>query len=469
MSILRTCYPCSLFLSSPKRDPSTTSLPLQTTKAAFVFNALQKQGREIEQYLRDQKKLGMNSPLVKGACRALVVGGAGLVAYYVIPAIAELASSLFSQSDPVPRSQPIPASQSEVIQRPSFSSDRPSVQKLNASNASFAFQDRYFEGFHAPVTPVVQPDREEGFAADGPLSKALQNDSAESSLEGSIPSEKESSLTIEPPLISPKDAPNQTAQSGWLNAIPFALLIPALVASPAKNGDGEVVGASGNFQKNAQKIVRLLPYLGLGCGFLLGLSTRESLSYKSADACRAGFSSSPFLETINGLKQLELKRIAYLTPLVLPATFNIGTRVFGKKEAGDSALAEKVNTAWLTFMGLGLATPSLTRLISSPISGYKLSGHFLLKTVCAGLLSSGGSALSQKIAARFSERVARVGQAALALYVATYAISDAVFLANTASHCHTVAEVALGITIGALLVKSSQSAGTRFVRLFATG
>jgi len=266
-------------------------------------------------------------------------------------------------------------------------------------------------------------------------------------------------------------------ESCFKEKTPFAI---SLYAELSKCKSSIVVVKRDKWHERMRKAVRFLPYAGMGAGLILGLLSRDSFLAVSKTSCKNGFSAHPLLHSINTFKRWEVNNIAYLTPFFIPAFFHWKEH-FNRIEWGffkervvklftidrakiDSEIVsgkfcfKGIEALTKTFINRIVSTGSLVALgLGNPIymglshlffRDFNLSGSILMKTVSATLLSQEFSVLSNA--------VSKKGQAAMLGYATLYALTDALFLYNTASQCHTVLEVICGLAVGIGLVKLSR-------------
>lgn len=199
-------------------------------------------------------------------------------------------------------------------------------------------------------------------------------------------------------------------------------------------------------------LVQYIPFAGLAAGMASGLASRltdsgllSSFGEKSKELCRKAFANAPFLRGINGLKQLEIKHFALLTPLLPLAAKIIADAVRSGNPNGiiaklKEAAGRNLTRAQLISLAL-IATGMLCNTVSSRLFGtFDASGHMMLKTLLAQFLSL---ALSQA-----TEAGGAIARAAAGTFGALYAATDAVLVHNTMHACHTVAETAAGAFLG---------------------
>lgn len=252
--------------------------------------------------------------------------------------------------------------------------------------------------------------------------------------------------------------------------------VVSLYAELSKNKNSFTALQGDLWQERMRVALKCLPYLGVAIGLGAGLSSRGSFSYVSKVDCKNGFFDSPFLQAINEGKQWEIKNMAYLTPFLVPAFFHwkkhfdriewgffkdkivqvITTKgsLEGESNSGKFCVKGieaffKAFTKRIVYTGslliLGLGNPIYTLASRILFRGFDLSGHFLMKTVSAALLSQELHSLGKT--------KSKKKQIALLGYAACFAFSDAVLLYNTAARCHTVAEVFFGLGAGISIVR----------------
>lgn len=192
-----------------------------------------------------------------------------------------------------------------------------------------------------------------------------------------------------------------------------------------------------------------LPYAGIGIGTVTGIAGRfinqTGLFTKNCAATTAA--SSGIFSAINDWKQFEIKNFALATPLI-PLVSQIAVDA-AKDKSGKGIVARVAGAVKKNFtleQGVYLAAFFAFGLTGSSYchaagmcskSGFDTSGHMMLKTLCATILSKGATAIAKK-----ENRTWRHA------FNAAYAATDAVLIHNTVAHCHTVPEALAGIAWG---------------------
>lgn len=204
-----------------------------------------------------------------------------------------------------------------------------------------------------------------------------------------------------------------------------------------------------------------IPYAGIGLGTLSGLAFRSlGFNQKDPTLCKKVFEDLPIFQAINQIKQTEIKTFSVLVPL-LPLIAQIVkdtcktddeasiTARFTQslqKHCGKEQIAELSGVFGAMFIAANA---------KYWMGGFDPSGHMMLKVQLATLTQKTMSTVFQA-----NSSLAKP----LSFFLAAYAVTDAVFLHNTASHCHTVSEVAAGLAFGILLSTAAQLTAKMFER-----
>ena len=204
-----------------------------------------------------------------------------------------------------------------------------------------------------------------------------------------------------------------------------------------------------------KKAPKLLPAIGIIGGVATGVASRIlrsaglSLLEKSKKVCKLGFSGVPILQTINQLKQWEIKNCALLTPL-LPlavkiiydaARSNNPNGIYAKlKEATGNNLSKEQLYSLIMIATLGLGSGIYGPMLGLNPASFDASGHMMLKIILADFLADSLGQLASK--------GGKLTQAMAAVYGALYAFTDAVLICNTVKACHTIPEIIGGIVWG---------------------
>lgn len=217
-----------------------------------------------------------------------------------------------------------------------------------------------------------------------------------------------------------------------------------------------------------QIVLKTLPFSGVGLGMITatvgrllhgsGDTVLSVLGEKSKDLCRQGFPGSSLLQTVNGFKQWEIKKLAILTP-ILPSLVGAVARIASPKD--NETFVERVKNGFkenfsktqvvslTTFAALGLTNSLYAHALGLSSGTFDASGHVMLKTVLAHVLSETLQTVANK-----GRKAAGRGAA----FTALYALTDAVLMHQTARICHSTAEIAAGLGWGLSIVGISKLA-----------
>lgn len=197
-----------------------------------------------------------------------------------------------------------------------------------------------------------------------------------------------------------------------------------------------------------------LPYAGVALGTLTGIGSRLAdaasfLSTKNKEACRRAFSNAPILRSINGFKQWEIKTFALATPLI-PLAVKIG--MDAKRDQSHQGIISRISSAvkknftleqtiyLATLLGLSFTGSAYCSASGACSKDFDPSGHMMLKTALAGLIS---------------KTLAKEAGAWPYALSAIYSATDAVLVHNTNRFCHTVAESVAGLAWGLGIVSAA--------------
>ncbi|MBS0625571.1 MAG: hypothetical protein JSS32_05940 [Verrucomicrobia bacterium] len=260
---------------------------------------------------------------------------------------------------------------------------------------------------------------------------------------------------------NPASIPDSAGRTAHLNKIAATL--------PAKSKKLQVAIQDYLKSKDSRKPIEKtsflwsLPYAGVAVGMLTGIGSRladatSSLSTKNKEACRKAFTNAPILRSINGFKQWEIKTFALATPLI-PLAVKIG--MDAKRDQSQQGIISRISAAvkknftleqtvyLATLLGLSLTGSAYCSASGACSKDFDPSGHMMLKTALAGLIS--------KVI------VKETGAWAYALS-AIYSATDAVLVHNTNRFCHTVAESAAGLAWGLGIVTAAAQISKRFAK-----
>lgn len=200
-----------------------------------------------------------------------------------------------------------------------------------------------------------------------------------------------------------------------------------------------------------------LPYLGGVIGIITGMSQRVfTESYQKQQS--SGITNHWFLNKINAIKQLEIKNFALAAPFALWTAQTI-TDAFKDKSNQNFATrlmhAAKKNftleqAVYLgTFLAFGLTGTSYCRTLANMCGWgtFDPSGHVMMKTLCATILSKVSTAIAKKQNSAWPD-----------LFNALYTATDAVLIHTTVSSFHTIAESIAGLAWGLGLVAIAEVA-----------
>lgn len=196
-------------------------------------------------------------------------------------------------------------------------------------------------------------------------------------------------------------------------------------------------------QKNSHNAWPVLTVAsGILAGSIYNAFNNQSLDVKIGPSCDMMRRFLP-LQLINQWKQTEIKGFALASPLVIALGYEGYRYVTNKSSsdksagqsipAGNHPLADVVKSVALTGMMIGMNQAALTYGGEYLPEEFKISGHIMLK----GATTYATVKLLNHIEATGSPKLAK-------LCGGVIAVTDALFLGNTAACYHTVKEVVAG-------------------------
>lgn len=240
------------------------------------------------------------------------------------------------------------------------------------------------------------------------------------------------------------------------------------VSTPGVQKDEANKAAKEKQAKVNQTVLKTLPFAGVGLGIITATAGRllhgsgetvlSVLGEKSKDLCTQGFAGSSLLQAVNSFKQWEIKKLALLTPL-LPSLVGTVARIASPQE--NETFVERVQNGFkenfsktqavslATFAALGLTHSLYAHALGLSSGTFDASGHVMLKTVLAHVLSETLQTVAKK---------GRTAAGNSAAFTALYALTDTVLMHQTARICHSTKEIIAGLGWGASIVGLSKLA-----------
>lgn len=197
---------------------------------------------------------------------------------------------------------------------------------------------------------------------------------------------------------------------------------------------------------------------GVGAGLLLGAAANlyitRSFFEKSRQLCLECYSAYPPLEAINNFKQIEYRKFSLIAPFAPLAINLVSTACRERKVSAVTDNAKKMATKHLACALLAISMTFISRrgihMMRDTLKEFDISGHSMLK-VCLTF------SLMQTLATRQNLKRSPLEDRITNLFTALVIATDAVQMFNTAIYCHTVAEIAVGVGIAALIQASSRA------------
>lgn len=147
-------------------------------------------------------------------------------------------------------------------------------------------------------------------------------------------------------------------------------------------------------KKESESYVWTIPLVGVGAGAIAGIAAKAwegaFFTHQDKSICKQSFSNIPVLQAINNAKQWEVKRASPLTPLALLGIQCVTDAI---RAPSDRPFIERLKTevkklctADNAIYGVAIALLGLTSQKYAPLIGlqkddFDASGHFMLKTL----------------------------------------------------------------------------------------